>query len=126
MTREVLVHSREEAVSQAARIGFPVVLKGSDPALTHKTEMGMVRVNLKNDQDVARAYDELMDKGIHMEGILVQEMVKGNREFVIGLTRSPVWTLCDVRHRGHLYGSPERRQFPGRAPYRRRRARDDL
>ncbi len=47
MTREVLVHSREEAVSQAARIGFPVVLKGSDPALTHKTEMGMVRVNLK-------------------------------------------------------------------------------
>ena len=94
VTREVLVHSREEAVSQAARIGFPVVLKGSDPALTHKTEMGMVRVNLKNDQDVARAYDELMGKGIHMEGILIQEMVKGNREFVIGLTRDPQFGPC--------------------------------
>lgn len=94
ITRESLVQSREEAVSQASRIGFPVVLKGSDPALTHKTEMDMVRVNLKNEQDVARAYDELMDKGIRMEGILVQEMVKGNREFVIGLTRDPQFGPC--------------------------------
>ncbi len=94
VTREVLVHSREEAVDQAAKIGFPVVLKGSDPTLTHKTEMGMVRVNLKNEQDVAQAYDELMDKGIRLEGILIQEMVKGNREFVIGLTRDPQFGPC--------------------------------
>jgi len=94
ITRESLAQSREDAVSQASRIGFPVVLKGSDPALTHKTEMDMVRVNLKNEQDVARAYDELMNKGIRMEGILVQEMVKGNREFVIGLTRDPQFGPC--------------------------------
>jgi acetyl-CoA synthetase (ADP-forming) len=56
--------------------------------------MDMVRVNLKNEQDVARAYDELMNKGIRMEGILVQEMVKGNREFVIGLTRDPQFGPC--------------------------------
>ena len=54
----------------------------------------MVRVNLKNEQDVARAYDELMDKGIRLDGILIQEMVKGNREFVIGLTRDPQFGPC--------------------------------
>ena len=94
ITREAMAHSRQEAVDQAVKIGFPVVLKGSSPTLTHKTEMGMVRVNLKNEQDVARAYDELMDKGIHLDGILIQEMVKGNREFVIGLTRDPQFGPC--------------------------------
>jgi acyl-CoA synthetase (NDP forming) len=94
VTREVLVHSRQEAVDQAARIGFPVVLKGSSPTLTHKTEMGMVRVNLKDAQDVAQSYDELTEKGIDLDGVLVQEMVKGNREFVIGLTRDPQFGPC--------------------------------
>lgn len=94
ITREMLVHSRQEAMEQAARIGFPVVLKGSSHALTHKTEMGMVRVNLKNAEDVARAYDELTGKGIDLDGILVQDMVKGNREFVIGLTRDPQFGPC--------------------------------
>ncbi|PKN83349.1 MAG: carboxylate--amine ligase [Deltaproteobacteria bacterium HGW-Deltaproteobacteria-1] len=94
ITREVMVHSRQEAVDQAVKIGFPAVLKGSSPTLTHKTEMGMIRVNLKNKQDVAQAYDELMDKGINLDGILIQEMVKGNREFVIGLTRDPQFGPC--------------------------------
>ena len=94
VTRELLVHSRQEAMDQAARIGFPVVLKGSSCILTHKTEMGMVRVNLKNTEDVARAYDELTGKGIDLDGILIQEMVKGNREFVIGLTRDPQFGPC--------------------------------
>jgi len=94
ITREVMVYSRQEAVDQAVKIGFPVVLKGSSPTLTHKTEMGMVRVNLKNEQDVAQAYDELMDKDIVLDGILIQEMVKGNREFVIGLTRDPQFGPC--------------------------------
>jgi acetate---CoA ligase (ADP-forming) subunit beta len=94
ITRERLVHSRQEAMEQAVQIGFPVVLKGSSHALTHKTEMGMVRVNLKNAEGVARAYDELTGKGIDLDGILVQEMVKGNREFVIGLTRDPQFGPC--------------------------------
>lgn len=59
VTREALVQSRDEAMSKAEKIGFPVVLKGSSPELTHKTEMGMVRVNLKNKDEAAAAYDEL-------------------------------------------------------------------
>lgn len=89
VTRETLAHSRQEAIDQAAAIGFPVALKGSSPALTHKTEMDMVRLNLQDKEDVARAYDELTGKGIDLDSVLVQEMVKGHREFVIGLTRDP-------------------------------------
>jgi acetate---CoA ligase (ADP-forming) subunit beta len=48
-----------------------------------------VRLNLKDKEDVARAYDELTGKGIDLDSVLVQEMVKGHREFVIGLTRDP-------------------------------------
>jgi acyl-CoA synthetase (NDP forming) len=94
VTQEVLVHSRQEAMDQAAMIGFPVVLKGSSPALTHKTEMGMVLVNLKGREEAAQAYDELMGKGIDLDGVLIQKMVKGKREFVIGLTRDPQFGPC--------------------------------
>lgn len=103
VTREALVHSREEAVNQTEKIGFPVVLKGSSPDLTHKTEMGMVRVNLKNKDEVAGAYDELTGKGIALDGVLIQEMVKGNREFVIGLTRDPQFGPCVMFGLGGIF-----------------------
>lgn len=103
ITRETLTHSRQEAMDQAAAIGFPVVLKGSSPELTHKTEMGMVRVNLKDKEDVAGAFDELTGKGIKLDGVLIQEMVKGNREFVIGLTRDPQFGPCVMFGLGGIF-----------------------
>lgn len=103
ITREALVQSRDEAMDQADKIGFPVVLKGSSPELTHKTEMGMVRVNLKDRGDVGEAFDELTGKGIKLEGVLVQEMVKGHREFVIGLTRDPHFGPCVMFGLGGIF-----------------------
>ena len=103
VTREALVQSRDEAMSKAEKIGFPVVLKGSSPELTHKTEMGMVRVNLKNKDEAAAAYDELTGKGIALEGVLIQEMVKGNREFVIGLIRDPHFGPCVMFGLGGIF-----------------------
>ncbi len=103
VTREALVQSRDEAMSKAEKIGFPVVLKGSSPELTHKTEMGMVRVNLKNKDEAAAAYDELTGKGIALEGVLIQEMVKGNREFVDGLIRDPHFGPCVMFGLGGIF-----------------------
>ena len=101
--REALVQSRDEAIAQAEKIGFPVVLKGSSPELTHKTEMGMVRVHLKDPDAVGRAFDEITGKGIRLEGVLVQEMVKGLREFVIGLTRDPHFGPCVMFGLGGIF-----------------------
>ncbi len=92
--RECLVHSRDEAIARATAIGFPVVLKGSAHDLAHKTEMDMVRVNLRDAADVGAAYDHLTGRGIPLEGVLVQEMVRGAREFVIGMSRDPHFGPC--------------------------------
>ncbi len=63
----------------------------------------MVRVNLKNTEDVGEAFDELTGKGIKLEGVLVQEMVKGHREFVIGLTRDPHFGPCVMFGLGGIF-----------------------
>ncbi len=103
VTRERLAASRDEAVKMAREIGYPVVLKGCADTLTHKTELGMVRVGLGSDKDVEQAYDELMSRNVPVDGILVQEMIKGDREFVIGLTRDPQFGPCVMFGLGGIF-----------------------
>ena len=94
VTREKLARSREEALAMAAEIGYPVVLKGCSDKAAHKTEMGLVKLKLKNAEEVAEAYDEIVRKAPGLDGVLVQEMIKGDREFVLGLTRDPQFGPC--------------------------------
>jgi len=103
ITREGLAGSRSEAVTLAEGFGFPVVLKGCSSTLTHKTEMGMVKLNLGNSSDVARAYDKILEAGVELDGVLVQEMIKGDREFVIGLTRDPQFGPCVMFGLGGIF-----------------------
>jgi acetyl-CoA synthetase (ADP-forming) len=103
ITRESLATSRDEAVKLAGEIGFPVVLKGSSSTVTHKTEMGMVKLGLGSSSDVEGAYDEIMAAGAELDGVLVQEMVKGDREFVIGLTRDPQFGPCVMFGLGGIF-----------------------
>ena len=81
-----LVKTKEEAVREAEKIGYPVVLKGCSADLAHKTEAGMVALNIADAIHVERVFDELTAKAKNLEGILVEKMLRGNREFVIGLT----------------------------------------
>lgn len=94
VNREKMAGSREEAVDFAAEIGYPVVLKGCSDKAAHKTEMGLVKLKLGNADDVAKAYDEIMNKGITLDGVLVGEMVCGDREFVLGMIRDPQFGPC--------------------------------
>ena len=103
ITKEGLATSGDEAVKLAEEIGFPVVLKGCSSTVTHKTEMGMVKLGLGSSDDVAQAYDEIMAAGLELDGVLVQEMVKGQREFVIGLTRDPQFGPCVMFGLGGIF-----------------------
>ncbi len=95
VSQEKLATSKEEAQSLAQEIGFPVVLKASGSEITHKTEKNLVELYLKNIDEVADAYGELASRaGDEMEGVLVQEMVKGRRELVMGLTRDAQFGPC--------------------------------
>ncbi|MEA2014870.1 MAG: acetate--CoA ligase family protein [Thermodesulfobacteriota bacterium] len=103
ITRERLAGSRDEAVRIAEGLGFPVVLKGCSSTVTHKTEMGMVKLNLGNSDDVAQGYDDIIKTGLGLDGVLVQEMIKGDREFVIGLTRDPQFGPCVMFGLGGIF-----------------------
>jgi acetyl-CoA synthetase (ADP-forming) len=89
VVREKLVTSRSGAVKAAKEIGLPVVLKGCSPEIAHKTEKKLIEVDLRNFKEVERAYDAIVSRvgDTSLDGILVQEMVKGSRELVIGMIR---------------------------------------
>ena len=94
ITKEKLALNRDEAVRFAEEIGFPVVLKGCSDKAAHKTEMGLVKLKLTNADEVRAAYDDIAGRGLELDGVLVQEMIQGNRELVIGMNRDPQFGPC--------------------------------
>lgn len=95
VTREELAQDEDQAVKAAQDIGFPVALKGCSPELMHKSEGGFVLLNLSDDEAVRRAYRTIMEKASSsLEGVLVQEMVSGQRELVAGLIRDAQFGPC--------------------------------
>ena len=104
VTREVLVNDREAFVKALAEIGYPLVIKGCSPSLTHKTERNLVRVDIRNAEEAEAAFKDLMSG---MEGeiksLLVQEMVRGSRELVVGMTRDPQFGPCVMFGLGGIY-----------------------
>ena len=80
----------DEAVQCAAEIGFPVVLKGLGSKLLHKTERGLVHLNLSDGNRVRLAAEKVVEAaGEELEGILIQPQLESRREFVAGLFRDP-------------------------------------
>jgi succinyl-CoA synthetase beta subunit len=95
VTRESLAQSADQAVSMAETIGYPVVLKACSPELMHKSESGSIDLNLKSDADLREAYSRITTATkLDLEGVLVQEMVAGQRELVLGLNRDPQFGPC--------------------------------
>lgn len=88
VVKEKVVKTLEEAEKSSGKMGYPVVLKGLGSRLTHKTEKGLVKLNLKNGHDVRSAAQYIKDAaGTDLEGFLLQPMLEGKREFVAGLFR---------------------------------------
>jgi len=103
VVKEYLVNSCQQAQICAQKMGYPVVLKGCSQHLTHKTELGLVKLNLFSKAEVKKAYNELVKTDINIEGILVQEMISGEREFFIGLMRDPQFGPCVMFGIGGIY-----------------------
>jgi acyl-CoA synthetase (NDP forming) len=88
VVKEVIATTAEDAVVQSEALGFPVVLKGLGTKIMHKTERGLVKLNLRSASEVRNAYTEIkVSAGEDWEGCLIQPLVKGRREFVAGLFR---------------------------------------
>lgn len=91
-TREVVAPSAKAAVEAAEKLGYPVALKVDSPDILHKSEAGVVRLNLKSAAEVERAYGEVMENAKRyaphaaISGALVQEMVAGGVEMIVGVS----------------------------------------
>ena len=98
-TRPLLARSREEAISIANKTGYPVVMKIQAPEITHKSDFGGVKLNLKNDKQVGNAYEEICSNILsripeaRIEGVTVQEMIqtKDAVELIFGIKKDAVF-----------------------------------
>lgn len=89
---EHVVKTPDEAVAAAAEVGLPVVVKLNGDAIAHKTERGLVRLNLGDEDAVRTAARSLLDAATPEDGevgLLVAPMLKGNRELIAGLADDP-------------------------------------
>jgi acyl-CoA synthetase (NDP forming) len=86
--RTEIFNSKEKALVFAEQIGFPVALKIHAQKIFHKSEIGGVKINIKNREEFEEAYKEIEKniEGKNIEGILVQEMCGGN-EVALGMKR---------------------------------------
>lgn len=91
-----LATSGDEAVRLADRLGYPVVLKIVAPSIVHKTDIGGVEVGVTNADEVRKSFERIMAAGRKaaaggvVSGVLVQKMVKSNRELIVGVLRDPL------------------------------------
>ena len=104
VTREIETADQDETLKAALEIGFPLVIKACAPDLSHKTERGLVRVDIRNEEEAAVAFQEIMNEvKDNSVTLLVQEMVKGTRELVVGLTRDSQFGPCVMFGLGGIF-----------------------
>lgn len=93
--RSGFAKTADEAVTIGNSIGYPVVMKMTSKTTSHKTDVGGVRVNIQSAEQLRAEYEDLIaklkEKNLYegLEGVIIQEMVKGNREMVCGIASDP-------------------------------------
>ncbi len=85
----------EEAQAAAEKIGYPVAIKVISDQISHKSDVGGVQLNLRNGPAVAEAFEDMLDRirqaypRARLDGVLVQPMITGGRELILGGRQDP-------------------------------------
>lgn len=91
LPEQTVAESLNEAMAASEKIGFPVVMKLVSEKHSHKSEIGGVKVGLQNESDVKKAWNEITSSAkqhkAEIEGVLIQKMVEGGQEVIIGIKR---------------------------------------
>ncbi len=99
IARTVPARSAHEAMLMAQELGFPVAMKIDSPDITHKSDVGGVKLSLPNAEAVRSAYQEMLDEvgrkrpGCRVNGVVLEAMVMrpNGRELMVGVMRDPVF-----------------------------------
>ena len=104
ITKEILIQDISQLESAVKAVGYPLVMKGCSSEIAHKTEKGLIHIDLRNWDEACAAFEDLSNK---MDGtdkaILVQEMIKGQRDLVVGMTRDPQYGVCVMFGLGGIF-----------------------
>jgi len=105
VTREELVSNSDDLLKAAEQIGYPLVIKGCSAQIAHKTEKGLIRVDVRNAEEATAAFREISAamNGASDSAVLVQQLVKGQRELVVGLTRDAQFGPCVMFGLGGIF-----------------------
>jgi acetyltransferase len=93
LPKSVLAPDAPAAVAASAKLGYPVVMKIASPDILHKSDIGGVKVGLKDAGQVESAFNEMIKKAkaavpnANILGVLIQEMVTGGKEVILGMSK---------------------------------------
>jgi len=97
LAETIAAKDAEAAATAAARLGYPVALKIDSPQIAHKTDVGGVRVGCADASAVRAAFADMLAEvrrrapGARLDGALVQRMVAGGREMILGVKTDPLF-----------------------------------
>ncbi|HEY8516994.1 MAG TPA: acetate--CoA ligase family protein [Candidatus Binatia bacterium] len=103
---ERLCETADDAVRAAVELGFPVAVKLCGDTIAHKTERGLVRLSLADEDAVRAAANELLALARPEDGrvsLLVARMVRGKRELIVGYTTDPTFGPCVMLGIGGIF-----------------------
>jgi acetate---CoA ligase (ADP-forming) subunit beta len=104
VTTEVAIDSIEALDVAIERIGYPLVLKGCSAQIAHKTEKGLIALDIRTREEAEAACQAMIAKMDDPTAqVLVQEMIKGQRELVVGMTRDPQFGPCVMFGLGGIF-----------------------
>ena len=128
ISREILVSTQSQAKAAAKKVKYPVVLKGCSADEAHKTEKGLIAVNLASQASLVEAFKTIRKRaGKNYDGaFLVQEMVSGAREIMIGMHRDPSFGPAVMFGLGGIFTEILQDVTFRIAPLRKKDARDML
>ncbi|HPJ94810.1 MAG TPA: acetate--CoA ligase family protein [Deltaproteobacteria bacterium] len=101
-TTEELAESLEAAEEHAHTIGYPVALKVCSPDISHKTESGLVHLNIRDKDALKAAYTSINSNGNNLP-VLISQMLHGDREFMAGISHHPGFPPCVMFGLGGIF-----------------------
>jgi acetate---CoA ligase (ADP-forming) len=109
VARWKLCMGAEDSAAFAEECGFPVVVKLMSPTISHKSDYGGVVVDLRSADDVKAAVERILEKvgeadeEILVDGFLVQQMITGGKETILGVSTDPVFGPMVMFGAGGIY-----------------------
>lgn len=98
LNKAAFTTSKSETLKAAEKMSFPLVLKVASKEIVHKSDVGGVVTNIETTEEISQAYDSVYTnaaaKGIHedkIDGVVLQEMINGQEEMLVGIKRDPLF-----------------------------------